>query len=259
MLKKSIIGLQEILLGEEETLERTRRTLVGGCKHLPVCLDSLFKRSYFIPIKEAETEEGVFNSYCHTQYLIAPHSFRGCYILWGRGYYSEATIILRSILESLVQIKYLYSHKEKIKTVWTTNDISIWVMLKSIGVSRDFYERFYGRLMSGVSHRKIAAEIFRVERRSAMEGHVTMIPELNLEYAAYVINNFIAFIFGYLTFFKILFPEGYQLLEQDPSFCKQYKESIDWLNTNIQQHKKEFPRSLEWRKEIDKIIAVPSI
>lgn len=171
MLKKRLISLQDIFLGEKETIKKTNNVLLGCCKYFPICVDSLLKLPYFIgSVEDIESPEGNFHSYCHTQYLIASHSFRSCYILWERGHYSEASIIIRSILESFVQIRYLYQHKEKTKIVWVSSDIKMWTMFKFLGISRNFYDRHYGRILSGISHRKIASDIFRVKRKSATEG-----------------------------------------------------------------------------------------
>jgi len=255
MLKRRLVNLQDILLGERKTIEITNDILLGFCKHFPVSIDSLLKLCYFTgSVKDIESLEGSFYSYCYTQYLIAPYSFRSCYILWERGHYSEAPIILRSILESFAQIRYLYRHKEKIKTVWVTGNIRMWTMFESLGVSRDFYERHYGRLLSGISHRKIASDVFRVKRKSATEGRVIMIPEFDSEGSGYVINYLTALMAGYLNFFKASFPEGFQLLEKDLSVFNQYNESIDWLNRSMLQHKKQFPNALSWYRDIDKII-----
>ncbi len=257
MMKKRFIKLQDILTGEENTKGKTSNILLGSCNYLPYCIDSLLKLIYFIPTtNDTDTNEGIFNSYCHSQYLIAPYSFRSCYILWERGHYSDATIILRSILESIIQIRYLYTHKEKSKIVWTTGDVKIGGMLSSIGVSKDFYKKSYGSVMSGISHRKIAADIFRVNRESTTQAKVIMIPEFNSFFASYVVNNFTALLKGYFNFFEILFPKGYLVLKSELTVFDRYKKSINWLDLCIQQHKEEFPKSQQWYKDIEKIITL---
>lgn len=254
MLKKRLISLQDIFLGEKGTIKKTNNVLLGCCKYFPICVDSLLKLPYFIDqAKDIESPEGSFHSYCHTQYLIAPYSFRSCYILWERGHYSEASVIIRSILESFVQIRYLYQHKEKTKTVWISSDIKMWTMFESLGVSRDFYDRHYGRILSGISHCKIASDMFRVKRKSATKGRVIMIPGFDLEDAGYIANYFTALIAGYLNFFKVFFPERFQLLEKDSLVFSQHNKSIDWLSRVILENKKQFPIALGWYKDIDKI------
>lgn len=106
--------------GEEQTIVTTRSRLKGAKNNIPPAIEVLLQLIYFNESsKDINSPEGEFHSYCWHQYIDVPYSFRACYILWERGYYLESTIIIRSLLEKLIQLRYLDKHKNLITSIWS--------------------------------------------------------------------------------------------------------------------------------------------
>ena len=253
----------DILNSELQTTIFTRSYLRGVNENIPMILDTLIQLMYFTgPKKDINTPEGEYHSYCWHQYVQVPYSFRACFILYELGHYLEATFILRYLTEVLVKMRYLENHKDLVNQIWTNKKIGIIgknekkkrLTLKDIfeEVAPGYYERNYGRLLSGFQHGGVGASIFRIERKSPIEGRIRMGAIWDEQGATFVINNFIAICYGYSNYFSKFFPEGFKTIDSD--LLRQYKNSMLWLEKAMDSHKKEHPRSISWYKEIDSLI-----
>jgi hypothetical protein len=78
-----------------------------------------------------------------------------------------------------------------------------------------------------------------------------MIPAFD-ERGSMIINNVLSLLFGYLKFFPILFPVGFNTIPG--SLLSEYNESVNYLHGFMNGFKIKFPKSLAWFKYMDKII-----
>lgn len=257
-MKQKKLSLDDIISSESDASIVTHNTLQGFFANISPALNVLLHLMYFTGRdKDVNTQEGLFHSYCWHQYIQAPYSFRTVIILFERGHYREAIIIVRSLYESFIQIRYLDQNRDKIDSVWSAGKIrkekegkiSFKVMFDKI--SPGFYEKYYGEQLSGITHSKSISDIFRIERKSATEGRTIIIPEYNQVWAGYIVNNLIALLFGYLNFFPLFFPDGFGSI--DINLSKEYIKSTAWLRTYLGQNRKTFPKALDWYMYIDKI------
>lgn len=255
-----LLSLEDIIKGEVETYQITHSFLKGIHDNVPRAINVLLQLMYFTgPEKDINTLEGEFHSYVWHQYIQAPYSFRACYILYERGHYLNASILFRSLLESFIQCRYLFNHKDRVSAVWSGRKIKVgnkekYIRIKDMfeEICPGYFDKYYGKQLSGFAHGKIAANIFRVKRKSPMQGETIVIPKFDVDLATYVINNIVALLFGYLNFFPKFFPEGFASL--NVNLLDEYNHSKEWLQKGMNSHKKEHPRSLAWYKHMDKII-----
>lgn len=254
---------KDILSAEEETAYYTRSRLKGVNNNIPNILDSLSGLLSFTgPSKDVSTLEGKYHSYCWHQYLSMPYSFRACFMLYERGYYLEATFILRHSMEVLAKLRYLKNHNDLVSKMWTGKKIEIVggdgkkkkLTLRDIfeEVAPGYYDPNYGELFSGFQHGGIGTTLFHVEYKSSTEGKIKMGATWDEQGATFIINNFIALCYGWLNYFPIFFPEGFGTIDEDSS--QQYQTSMRWLDEAMDSHKKTHPKSVNWYNEMDALI-----
>jgi hypothetical protein len=257
-MEKRLLNFDDILAGEKSTIIDTRNIYKNVSSEIPLALNVLLQLNYFTGnCPDIKTDEGQFHSYCWHQYVNSPYSFRGCHILWECGYYLESAIIFRSLIERFIQIRYLHKNKNLVGQVWSSikpesvkvKKITFKVMFDHIAPG--YYEVWYGKILSGFAHSKIAANIFRIKRSSPTNGKVIMMPSFD-ERGSMVINNVISLLFGYLKFFPIFFPLGFKTVPDD--LLKEYNESVSYFQKFMDGFKNKFPKSLLWFKYMDKII-----
>ncbi|MEK7534092.1 MAG: hypothetical protein AAB600_02030 [Patescibacteria group bacterium] len=253
------MNYRDILISELQTEVFANSYMQGFATYAPKIIDTLTQIIYFCgKKKDIKTLEGEHYSYCFNQYLQIPYSFRACLILYERGHYLEACFIVRYLFETLVKMKYLGKHKDFIQRVWAGKTIKIptkkgkerRLLIRDMfeEVSPGFYERNYGRFLSGVQHSGIAALLFRTEGKTNKDRTVRMGSTWDERTATYVINNFTAIGYCYLNNFPRFFPEGFAEAEKD--FIFQYDEIIKWLKGAIRSHKRANAKSEIWYEEM---------
>lgn len=252
-----------ILNSELQTALFTRSRLKGANDNIPMILDTLFQLLYFTgEKKDVDASEGQYYSYCWHQYVQTPYSFRVCFMLYEIGHYLEATFVLRYLIEVLAKMRYLEKHKDLAHKIWTNKIIKILeksgkkkkLTIKDIfeEVAPGYYNTNYGHLLSGFQHGGLGSTVFRIKYKSPTEGKIRMGALWDERGATYVLNNFIAICYGYLNYFPKFFSKGFKEIDKD--LLKQYQKSMLWLKKAMDDHKKEYPRSIKWYKEMDPLI-----
>lgn len=240
---------------EQCTQATTRRELHGIHQHVPQVLDSLFKLAHFYgAIEPPETDRGAVQSFVWDGYITAPYTAATLYSLYETGNYLEASILLRHLLELLLQMRFLSKHPEKARRhLIGEKRVSFKKMLEELSSgSGDFYERHYGNLLCGFAHGGFVKSAFRVKRTSAKDGVVVMGNQYDQKSACYVGNQLVAMLFGFLRGFEEFFPKN--RLSDDGEVRRSVDESKSWLVTCMEAHKKKDPRSHEWYRHMDRII-----
>jgi len=259
-MKKKYVSLADMKNEEIKTCQVTHGFLKGVNDNVPKAIDVLLQSMYFIVHdKDVNTLESNFHSYAWHRYMEAPYSFRACYILYEKGYYLNACILLRSLLESFIQSRYLFNHKDQVSTVWAGKKLNVGKKEKYITfkgmfeeISPGFYENFYGRTLAGFAHGKIGANIFRIKKISSAKSETRMLPKFDVDLATYVINQVVAFLYGYLHFFPVFFDKMFDKMPQD--LFSKYWYSRSWLQRCMDSHKKANPRSADWYRVLNRII-----
>ncbi len=100
--QKRLLGYDDILNQEVNVARITQNRLRGASENVPKLINTLFHLVYFFGSKpDKESPEGHYHQYCWYAYYHLPYTLRACFLLWTRGYYLEASQLLRNILEAL--------------------------------------------------------------------------------------------------------------------------------------------------------------
>ncbi len=65
--------------------------------------------------------------------------------------------------------------------------------------SASFYKKYYGDMLSSLSHGKAGTGYYRFDRRDTNEPCLIIVPEFNLSHSFTIINHLIPVIYGYLV------------------------------------------------------------
>lgn len=248
-----LLCYDDILAQEIEVAHITQYRLYGASENVPKLIDTLFHLVYFFGTKpNKESPEGHYHQYCWYAYYHLPYTLRACFLLWTRGYYLEASQLLRNILEVLVKMKYLKNHTNQIESVWLNKKfgksrITIKTMFDE--VIPGYYEIEYAHLLSGFVHGSSASLLFKLELIAPGNARVDQGVVYKENYSTYVLNQLIAYVLGYLKFFPIAFPDGFLTLSN--TVKKKWQLSVDWCLECINSHKKEHPKSINWYNKLD--------
>lgn len=248
-----LLGYDDILNQEIEVARFTQNRLYGASENVPKLINTLFHLVYFFGSKpDKESPEGHYHQYCWYAYYHLPYTLRACFLLWTRGYYLEASQLLRNILETLVKMKYLKNHTDQIEAIWLNKNFGkSKITIKTIfdEVIPGYYEINYGKLLSGFVHGSGASLLFKLEMIAPGSAAVDQGVVYKENYATYVLNQLIAFVLGYLIFFPVAFPDGFSTLSD--SVKKEWVSSRNWCLECIDSHKKEHPKSANWYKKLE--------
>ncbi len=251
-----LFSFDDLVESETQTAEETRSWLAGSVRQWPEFLDLLIKLGYYFgdqpPI---ETPDGIFQSHACLNYLQVPYSFRAAYLLWECGYYAETVIIIRHLLEVLVQLRYLKRHPEKTQAHmgWRIMDekknrVTIRTMFDEI--SPGLYDGAYSNLMSEVAHGGAGRYGFHVDVSDTQHPQAIMGNRYDEYTVTMALNYLQALLFGYLNLYETFFPRN----TLDPAMTLRLKCAKAWLRTCMLQHRQVNPKSCDWYAQIDKII-----
>jgi len=200
-------------VSEARTVLKTEAELADECVEYPKAVEALMSLLYVPPQKvDANTPEGELVFYCSMHHLQSPYTFTSIYRLWGLGYYYEATILCRHLLEALVQMRYFRRHPDQLAGHITNKG--------RIPISRMFREvapcaiGMY-RTLCDVAHGGVTKDVFRLNRKSPTEGRIVMGVQRNEVWATYVCNIANALLHGFLKYYPDCF--SVQAEYQSPS------------------------------------------
>ncbi len=142
-------------------------------------------------------------------------TYKAVYNLIHQGYYTESAILLRSIVENLVRMKYLYKQKDidLVNTAFAGHygykgkkfKVKYQTMFDS--VAPGLYE--YYRLLCDIAHGSFAAHMLKIGKRDSEQKKIILDYGLifKLEESTYVINQFSVYLFAHIKFMMLIFPE----------------------------------------------------
>ena len=142
-------------------------------------------------------------------------TYKAVYNLIHQGYYTESAILLRSIVESLVRMKYLHKHKniDLVNTAFAGHygydgkkfKVRYETMFNSIAPG--LYECY--RLLCDMAHGSFAAHALKIAKRDYVRKTITLDHGLifKLQESTYVVNQFSVYLFAHIKFMLLIFPE----------------------------------------------------
>jgi hypothetical protein len=216
-MNEKLMNLDYLIETEQETIEISLNTFGKAKSYLDTLVDLLFNLNHFIDEKvELETTDHFFQVFAFNTYARTPYSLKVIGDLWVKGYYLEAIILIRHLLEGLVQVRYFYNHRDKI------SDHSLGIKRVSFKVIFEeivpgFYDAYYGKLLSSFAHGNFINALFREERESAEKATIIHGSKFNDKHSLSIIKQSLAYGYGFLNFMDIIFPSFKNKIEKDLS------------------------------------------
>ena len=244
----NLFNLSYLIKSENRTRRQTQKILAGVHANFPKIINTFFKLPHFIgELELPESDKGTSQSISATHYFQAPYTFWILYYLYEKGYYLEATILYRHLVEAFIQIRYYDKYPAKIVKQLKRKNFKIMFDEFAPG----YYEKTYG-LLCDAAHGSRFKDFCRFERKSPTVGRTRTGCEFNAFLATSVINQSIALLFGYLNIFGNIFPKS--TIKNNSTVHETLQDAKKWLIKAMENHKKECPKSLELYEHMDKFI-----
>lgn len=204
------MSLEVLLQTEKQTTSNTLNVRGEDSVEINNLINIFFRLSYHCwEDMQLNSDEHWFISRAKPVYIRLPYSLRAIYSLWLKGYYLEAMVVFRQMLEGLVTLRYFHKYPKKIKkhlkATSSKGRVSFFAMFKEF--SPDFYKDWYSDIFSELAHGGILAGSFRMEDYSTRGEHI-MGCEFDLQKSDFVTVNAILISYGYLTYSSIFFPSS---------------------------------------------------
>jgi len=201
----NLMSLEVLLQTEKKTTSDTLNLRDEDSIEINNLINIFFRLSYKCREDvQLDSEKHWFISIATSIYIRLPYNIRAIYILWLKGYYLEAIIVFRQILEGLPTLRYFHKYPEKIKKhIEGTKRVPFSTIFNEF--SPDFYKNWYGKTFSALAHGGLIANLLRFKRSLSL--HETIMGcEFNSENSNLVTVPTILISYGYLTFTCIFFP-----------------------------------------------------
>jgi hypothetical protein len=263
-MSRRLLNYRDILRAEEVTAAIAREKIGDWFDKFEQVNNLLLKLNYYFDNAKSATEETSRNwlfSFAQGKYLEAPHSLHVCNSLMERGHYLNAVIQLRSMLDFFVSCRYFHNNPQhlipyKKSQKRQIEGKEIWLGPSQIYgyFSKDYYDRYYGDMLSCLSHGKIGTEIYRIDRSNPLEARVILVSEFNLIHSFTIINHLVPIMYGYLSHWEIFFENWTKPVP--PELENERIDMVKWLKKLHQEQKEKFPGSTDWVDGINKIIGI---
>ncbi len=172
-----------------------------------------------------------FHEFAWMDYTQLPHSSWVIFGLWKRGYFYEASSLIRTLIETFVQVRYfheypalLVGHLEGAKKGR--------VHFKTIfdAILPGYYDKTYGEVLSRFAHGKGGQVLARMEFEPGSIDEVAHHPECwdNPPLRSFVITSLISIVLGYLRFSTRFFPA--HELRLAPDLFHELPKATSWLS-----------------------------
>ena len=203
------MSLDILLQSEKETTSDTLNRCNEESIEFSNLINIFFRLSYHCKEQVApDSDDHYFITDAYFAYLRLPYSLRAIYDLWIKGYYLEAMIVYRQILEGLAYLRYFDNHRDNIKShlgiTMPRGRVRFRTMFEEIAPG--FYGKYYGKTFSNIAHGGVAANLFRAEYSSPTEGRIVMGCEFSLKGSSLVTRTAILVSYGYLNYISVFFP-----------------------------------------------------
>jgi len=181
-------------------------------------------------------------------------SYKAVYNLIHQGYYTESSILLRSIVENLVRMKYLHKQQDidLINTAFAGHygylGKKFKVQYKTMfdSVAPGLYKWY--RMLCDMAHGSFAAHLLKIAERDYERKTIILDDGLifKLHESTCVVNQFSVYLFAHIKFMLLIFPEieknmtkpyaskYYKTISKFEAVMKNFSENEqnkEWYNT----------------------------
>jgi hypothetical protein len=249
---RRLFGIDDLLTSEARVAAHTDDLLDDIVRNYRGLIDVLLNLPYFWGKPEdAETTEGSFRAYARGHYLQAPYTLWTISRIWRSGHYLEANILLRYVLEIVVQLRFFQRYPEELANQFMPGrGVRFLKMFDEFAPG--YYREYYGNVFSALAHGKTGPFIFRYERQETGSHRIRMGCEYDHDSATMVMNHVLVLIFSFFNLFPLYFPDN--TLTSDSEMAADVSDAVRWLEGVMRVHKEGFPDSLPWYRHMDKIV-----
>jgi len=235
-----------------ETRETTISHLAGVAEHYPKTLDVMLRLPYFTghpaPAPNPDTPDAEYLWWCLDHYVGLGYSCSALFGLWQRGFYAEAAVVLRQVLEVFVQLRYFNERRSELRA-HLTNVRRVRFRKMFDALSPGYYEKYYGQMLSGVAHGGLPSAALRLDLNKPGYSPGCKYDE---QTATWVLNQLTPLLFGLLHFFPIFFP-GFEGAADDET-QRLRGSAMAWLSRVMRNHSETHPASRTWFERIGALI-----
>ncbi|MCX5643465.1 MAG: hypothetical protein NTZ17_02095 [Phycisphaerae bacterium] len=183
--------------------------LLQGIHHLRRTDDTLDERGGFRDFTVAMRSFAYYQFYCVTL------TYKAVYNLIHQGYYTESAILLRSIVEGLVRVKYLHRKKDigLLNTAWAGHygyegkrfRVKYEEMFEDI--AHGSYK--YYRLLCDMAHGSLATHLLKVREYDRAKRQILLDRGIvfKAEQMSFVLNQFSVYLLAHIVLMSRIYPE----------------------------------------------------
>ncbi|MCX8075162.1 MAG: hypothetical protein N2749_06215 [Clostridia bacterium] len=220
--------------------------LKGFYNDFPKFVDLAFYfQQSFGELDEVTTEMGELQSIAFMHFVQLPYTLRLIYSQIINGYYIESQILIRSLFETLVQLKYFCLYPSEIKNHYTKN-IKINKMIEGI-TKKPLYKRY--RHLSAYAHGFLMKDLHRTDRK---ENRTYLGNRYLEDYCTVPMNYIIDIMLGFINIYHNIFIKN-NMHENDLKI-KTQKYIRDWCILSRTSHMEHNPESKNMHDSMDDLI-----
>jgi hypothetical protein len=237
---------------EIDTELYTSQRLNGYYKFYPKVIDLLFSLQYEQgDMQDVNTDYGSFQGRADVDYSQLPYTFNSIFMLINKGYYLEATILVRQVFETLVQLRYFHKNSNIMTEHILGKYISFKDMMNDI-TTKDIYRHY--RTLCSYSHGFIMKDLQRTFREDK-DNPTRILGNFYNEQNCTIVTNFIFdLLIGVLLLYKEIF--DCNTLDKSEEVSKLYSDILVWCLGGRESHKRENVDSIKFHDNMDGLIFV---
>lgn len=248
----TLMTYQYLLDTQSSTAWHTAQEYHGMAMNMPRVLDTLFQLSH---MHRFQPDETVFVFWAQNALWGAPYTASDIYALWLRGSYLEAVILLRHLVEVLVQLRFYNDHREAYLSHLRYDMRRRGAPLPPNGprpqrpvlrtmfeaVAPGFYDDHYGPHFSNTAHGGLMSTVFRSESVPGVEQVHQHVPgaHYSMRNASNLLTYFLPVLHGLLRIHSVLPPAIPD--QSDTAARERIDDVLNWVRQAIQADWDEFP------------------
>ena len=245
---------------ELEVQTETKERLGHVMKEQRDAINILSRFLYRKPKKTYVPPQNEYQTMVFYWLYMSIYTFKSSLVLVERGYYHEANILSRNLLEVFVKMRYFQKHPDKLAEEHRNNSkpetrgkayIKFSTMFNE--VLPGYYER-YKWMFSEPAHGGVGALLFKAEIRSATDVEVDRGVIYDEDNATRILNGLNVYLLGYIRFYKHLYPEVIEDLLSDIRSELDSVEAI--LLERFESHIELKGQENDWHIDSRKIIEI---
>jgi hypothetical protein len=224
-------SMQNFLASEAQTVAETKQQVPGVVGTYPRIIEMLLMLPQFMDRSRPDLDRAESTFYFYSHYMQAHATATCTYRCFEAGYYLEATILTRHLVEAFIQMRYLKNHLDLLEDhVIGKERVSFRKMFDAFspGYYKDYYAQFLSEATHGVSYKMLMRTIGPVRQDG---GTIVIGNHFDTGIATLIISGLTGVIAGYFNFLAKFLPRN--TIASEPSVASHFDGLKRWLNGAI--------------------------